>query len=255
MQSWHQPPPHPQLYANQQQGYPPNQPGPGYQAVPTAPAPASASNSSGFSRVKGGRAHYDSPFAIRAPARPSPLSSQINLPPGARPPEVVAGGAAGAKQHARTRSQTAVIEDAARPVPLAPSVLPPPLIAADDEDSPASSEPVRRRFWFGRSGGGEGGDFQDDGSSGATGAGGKSSLWPFGKRRRGSETDMDVSESEGGGAKSSGFMVMRRGGAGQSSGGGGDVSEENAAPTSSFAVIRQPRPGTGDSNRRQSTVE
>ncbi|KAG8688414.1 hypothetical protein FRC09_012918 [Ceratobasidium sp. 395] len=252
MQSWHQQP-------NQQPGYPPNQPGPGYQPIPAQPAAASTSTSSGFSRVKGGRAHYDSPFAIRAPARPSPLSSQIHLPPGARPPDVVAGGTGHMARHSRTRSQTAVIEDATRPVPLAPSVLPPPMIMADDDDSPASSEPVRRRFWFGRGGGGS--DSQDDGSSGATGpaAGGKTSLWPFGKRRRGSEADLDiggVGGEDGGGTKSSGFVVTRRGrGGGQTSAAtSGENGDENPAPTSSFSVIRQPRPGTGDSNRREATI-
>ncbi|KAG9104714.1 hypothetical protein FRC06_011608 [Ceratobasidium sp. 370] len=247
MQSWHQ---HPN-----QPGYPPTQPGPGYQPVPTQPTPASTSVSSGFSRVKGGRAHYDSPFAIRAPARPSPLSSQVHLPPGARPPDVVAGGT-GMSKHARTRSQTAVIEDATRPVLLAPSVLPPPMITADDDDSPASSEPVRRRFWFGRGGGS--GDSHDDGSSGVTGPeGGKTSLWPFGKRRRGSEADLDIGgggDGDGGG-KSSGFVVTRRGRGGQTSGAAsGEGGEENPAPTSSFSVVRQPRPGTGDSNKRQSTI-
>ncbi|QRW01906.1 membrane protein [Ceratobasidium sp. AG-Ba] len=209
MQSWHQQP-----HNNAQPGYPTAQQG-GYQAVPTQPPPASTSGSSGFSRVKGGRAHYDSPFAIRTPARPSPLSSQVHLPPGARPPEVVGGGT-GMSKHARTRSQTAVVEDATQPVPLPPSVLPPPVITADDEDSPASSEPVRRRFWFGR-GGGAGSDSQDDGSSGVTGAGagGKTSLWPFGKRRRGSEADLDFGVGDEDGGKSSGFVVTRRGRVGQ----------------------------------------
>ncbi|QRV72864.1 membrane protein [Ceratobasidium sp. AG-Ba] len=251
MQSWHQQP-----HNNAQPGYPTAQQG-GYQAVPTQPPPASTSGSSGFSRVKGGRAHYDSPFAIRTPARPSPLSSQVHLPPGARPPEVVGGGT-GMSKHARTRSQTAVVEDATQPVPLPPSVLPPPVITADDEDSPASSEPVRRRFWFGR-GGGAGSDSQDDGSSGVTGAGagGKTSLWPFGKRRRGSEADLDFGVGDEDGGKSSGFVVTRRGRGGPAAGDGSGSnaqSEESAAPTSSFSVIRQPRPGTGDSNRRQSTV-
>lgn len=262
MQSWHQQPPQlgPGYPAQQvQAGYPP---APGYQPVAAAPAPASSSTASGFSRVKGGRAHYDSPFAIRAPARPSPLSSQVHLPPGARPPETVAAGTAGSR-HARTRSQTAVIEDAAGPVPLAPSVLPPPLIAVDDDDSPASSDPPRRLFWFGRGGGGSG-DSQDDGSSGATGpaaSGGKTSLWPFGKRRRGSEADADAGASTSGENSGGGFVVMRRGANAASGGGGvGGDGEENAAPTSSFSVIRQPRPGTGggaagdNAARRQSTV-
>ncbi|CAE6481090.1 unnamed protein product [Rhizoctonia solani] len=237
-------------------------PGPGYQAVPTNNA---STPSSGFSRVKGGRAHYDSPFAIRAPARPSPLSSQIHLPPGARPPEQPSN----ARQHTRTRSQSAVIEDATRPVQLAPSALPLPLIAVgDEEDSPASSEPTRRRFWFGRSGRGES---QDDTSSGTGTAGdagpgpGGGRLWPFGKKRRGSEADADWAAGGGGGggdaASSSaggGFVVMRKGGGASTSGdgtsgeGGGD---EPSKP--SFSVIRQPRPGTGGSSssaNRGSTV-
>ncbi|CAE6433123.1 unnamed protein product [Rhizoctonia solani] len=243
---------------------PASQPGPAYQPVPTNQSSSSGfvnntPSSSGFSRVKGGRAHYESPFAIRAPARPSPLSSQIHLPPGARPPEQPSN----VRQHSRTRSQTAVIEDAARPVQLAPSTLPLPQIAVPDEDdSPASSEPTRRRFWFGRSGGRDGS--QDDTSSGTgTGDGiaGPGRLWPFGKKRRGSEADVDwtggAENSGGAGAGGGGgFVVMRKGGANGSEAtgvGGGD--EEPSKP--SFSVIRQPRPGTGNSAnsaQRQSTI-
>ncbi|CAE6411879.1 unnamed protein product [Rhizoctonia solani] len=239
---------------------PASQPGPAYQAVPTNPSSSSgfvnnnSPSSSGFSRVKGGRAHYDSPFAIRAPARPSPLSSQVHLPPGARPPEQPSN----ARQHSRTRSQTVVIEDAARPVQLAPSTLPLPQITVPDEDdSPASSEPTRRRFWFGRSGGR--GESQDDTSSGTgTGDGiaGPGRLWPFGKKRRGSEADVDWAGGEGNSNSGGGFVVMRKGGANASEAtgvGGGD--EEPSKP--SFSVIRQPRPGTGNSAnsaRRESTI-
>ncbi|CAE6522581.1 unnamed protein product [Rhizoctonia solani] len=223
-----------------------SQPGSAYQPVPT-------NTSSGFSRIKGGKAHYESPFAIRAPARPSPLSSQVHLPPGARPPEQPSS----ARQHARTRSQTAVVEDAARPVQLAPSALPLPQITVpDDEDSPASSEPTRRRFWFGRGRDGS----QDDTSSGTgtgDGVGGPGRLWPFGKRRRGSETDVDWAGSDtgaSGGGGGGGFLVMRKGG-GASTSEGTTGEEEPSKP--SFSVIRQPRPGTGGSSstaNRQSTV-
>ncbi|CAE7224731.1 unnamed protein product [Rhizoctonia solani] len=240
-----------------------SQPGPAYQAIPTNQAPQSSTPSSGFSRVKGGRAHYDSPFAIRAPARPSPLSSQVHLPPGARPPEQPSN----ARQHARTRSQSAVIEDATRPVQLAPSALPLPLIAiADEEDSPASSEPTRRRFWFGRSGGRDGS--QDDTSSGTgTGtvamdgvAGAAGRLWPFGKKRRGSEADVDWagSSNANAGGGGGGFVVMRKGGGGASTSGEGTSGEGAEEPSKpSFSVIRQTRPGTGgsaSSANRQSTV-
>ncbi|KAJ1309049.1 hypothetical protein OPQ81_004729 [Rhizoctonia solani] len=239
-----------------------SQPGPAYQPVPTNPPASGFVNnapSSGFSRIKGGRAHYDAPFAIRAPARPSPLSSQVHLPPGARPPEQPSNS----RQHARTRSQTAVIEDA-RPVQLAPGQLPLPQISVPEEDdSPASSEPTRRRFWFGRSGGREGS--QDDTSSGTGtgdgvgGGGGGGRLWPFGKKRRGSEADVDWAgsgskESSGGGG---GFVVMRKGGAASTSEGTSGATGEEEPSKPSFSVIRQPRPGTGGSSssaNRQSTV-
>lgn len=228
-----------------------SQPGPGYQPVPTT---APSSTSSGFARVKGGRAHYDSPFAIRAPARPSPLSSQVHLPPGARPPEL----GAGMRQHSRTKSQTVVVEDASRPVVLEPSTLPPPqIVVADDDDSPASSEPTKRKFWFGRSGGGEGSQDDTDSGGGVAVKGGKGSMWPFGKRRRGSEADVDWMGSDEGGSKSGGGFVVMRKGPSSSVGGGGDGGTQEGETKPSFSVIRQPRPGTGGSStsqNRQSTI-
>ncbi|KAH9899587.1 hypothetical protein C8Q73DRAFT_787452 [Cubamyces lactineus] len=105
-------------------------PGPGYNAVEEAPAPEPPK--SGFARVAGGRAHYDSPYAITSgstqtfpsvereqpagtgsvaqspsivdyspPLTPSIASAAPGLPPGAMPPA-----------HVRTKSQTAIIENA-----------------------------------------------------------------------------------------------------------------------------------------------
>ncbi|KAI9000754.1 hypothetical protein BD414DRAFT_451375 [Trametes punicea] len=106
-------------------------PGPGYNAV-EEPAPAPEPPRSGFARVAGGRAHYDSPYAIASgstqtfpsverenpastgsvgqspsivdyspPPTPSISSAAKGLPPGAMPPA-----------HIRTKSQTAIIENA-----------------------------------------------------------------------------------------------------------------------------------------------
>lgn len=119
-------------------------PGPGYSPVDNSPAPEQPK--SGFARVGGGRAHYDSPYAIMGNSMrgstqtfpsveryhgPSSLANAISpddistpptpslastalpavaktvdpqLPPGAMPP--------GQPSHVRTKSQTAVIENA-----------------------------------------------------------------------------------------------------------------------------------------------
>ena len=114
MAAW-QPFPAPAEQQQQQQQHP-----------PAAPAPTPKS---GFARVGGGRAHYDSPYAIASgstqtfpsverprgpsslanpsvaedspPPTPSVASAARGLPPGAMPPA-----------HVRTKSQTAIIENA-----------------------------------------------------------------------------------------------------------------------------------------------
>ena len=107
-------------------------PGPGYNAVDESASTAEVPKS-GFTRVAGGRAHYDSPYAIASgstqtfpsverernagpsslarsapsvvddspPPTPSIASGARGLPPGAMPPA-----------HIRTKSQTAIIENA-----------------------------------------------------------------------------------------------------------------------------------------------
>ena len=83
--------------------------------------------STGFTRVGGGRAHFDTPYAIakgkqstapgRTAANPAPTSQFGGQPPFetpppvSKPPEPLPKGAA-RPLHTRTRSQTAVIEDA-----------------------------------------------------------------------------------------------------------------------------------------------
>jgi hypothetical protein len=150
-------------------------PGPGYSAVEAAPEQPK----SGFARVGGGRAHYESPYAItnnsmrgstqtfpsveRNPG-PSSLSNAISpddffeppspslgsaaisayakpvdpkLPPGAMPP--------GQPSHVRTKSQTAIVENA----PLINLSGPPPSAYAGDSsavDDTAANAPKKK--WF-----------------------------------------------------------------------------------------------------------
>ncbi|KZP13441.1 hypothetical protein FIBSPDRAFT_960501 [Athelia psychrophila] len=155
-------------------------PRPGYNSVeepsPTASAPTtqSASGTSGFSRVGGGRATFDTPYAIATgstltfpsaraasvgPASalaapsfhdddewPAPTASVANiarqpqhahsdLPPGAMPP------------HTRTKSQTAIVERYT-PVqlPAEPSAEEPRRASMDDGDDDASQP--KKKHWF-----------------------------------------------------------------------------------------------------------
>ncbi|KZT71554.1 hypothetical protein DAEQUDRAFT_763781 [Daedalea quercina L-15889] len=110
-------------------------PGPGYSPVDDAPRSPEQSKS-GFARVGGGRAHYESPYAIRAGStqafpsaernQPSsslaqnsiteyspPLTPSVGSEPGPKKADVshLPAGAA-PPVHIRTKSQTAIIEDA-----------------------------------------------------------------------------------------------------------------------------------------------
>ncbi|KAI0375926.1 hypothetical protein BV20DRAFT_932337 [Pilatotrama ljubarskyi] len=144
-------------------------PGPGYNAM-EEPAPAAEAPKSSFTRVAGGRAHYESPYAIASgstqtfpsvergagsivqppsvvedspPPTPSISSAAKGLPPGAMPPA-----------HIRTKSQTAIIENAS-----ALPYLPPGSGGAaesetrDDsavaDDVSALSQP-KKKFWYNR---------------------------------------------------------------------------------------------------------
>ncbi|KAI0776185.1 hypothetical protein BD413DRAFT_688382 [Trametes elegans] len=145
-------------------------PGPGYNAVEESPPEPPKS---GFARVAGGRAHYDSPYAIASgstqtfpsveqrertarpssvtqsasavdyspPPTPSITSAAQGLPPGAMPPA-----------HVRTKSQTAVIENASALPFLAAARE--GAAAADesavaDDDLSALSQP-KKKHWYNR---------------------------------------------------------------------------------------------------------
>ncbi|KAI0265161.1 hypothetical protein BC834DRAFT_825410 [Gloeopeniophorella convolvens] len=164
-------------------------PRPGYAPVASAdapPAPSPTHAQTGFSRVGGGRAHFDAPYAIAAAAAaaaqaeagsgsgsaagsrrssthapPAPAhasapslalapasAERTGLPPGAAPP------------HVRRKSQTAIIEHLP-PSPAAPAASPNPAPSSFrrhstllDVASPVSDEEEgqqlqpRRRHWF-----------------------------------------------------------------------------------------------------------
>jgi len=148
-------------------------PGPGYSPVDDAPRSPEQSKSSGFARVGGGRAHFESPYAIRpgsdqafpsteraernAPSSslaqsstieysppqtpsvgsgPGPKKADVNyLPAGAAPPA-----------HIRTKSQTAIIEDASALANLRSQGA--AVVPSEAVDTSEDSAPKKR--WFNR---------------------------------------------------------------------------------------------------------
>ena len=146
---------------------------PGYEAVPNdvgsprfdSPTPKT---SSGFARVGGGRAHFDTPYsaiannhstqtfpsveqpsqrrgsvdsALPAAAFIDAERSYSSLPPGAMAP------------HVRTKSQTAIIENAAaagatqHAAPVRRQSLHPEIVSPDDDDEVSDGEAPRKK-WF-----------------------------------------------------------------------------------------------------------
>ncbi|VDB97107.1 unnamed protein product [Peniophora sp. CBMAI 1063] len=146
---------------------------PGYEAVPNdvgsprvdSPTPKP---SSGFARVGGGRAHFDTPYnaiasnnhstqtfpsveppsqrrpsvdsTLPAPAFIDAERSYSSLPPGAMAP------------HVRTKSQTAIIENAAgaaqQAAPIRRQSLHPEIVSPDEDDDEISDSEVPRKKWF-----------------------------------------------------------------------------------------------------------
>ncbi|KAG8956675.1 hypothetical protein FRC04_000153 [Tulasnella sp. 424] len=131
--------------------------------------------STGFARIKGGKAHFDSPFAIRmqsppsasekrqqrrppnitvdtsvpppsstTPTSPLPLSYQqvattstTSLGNGSRP--------SGLAAHGRKKSETAIIEDAASVFGPPPGSMPPPSVRSSQSAQPRQPSPSARR--------------------------------------------------------------------------------------------------------------
>ena len=124
-------------------------PGPGYHSVtdsPPNPQPRPSPVSTGFSRVSGGRAHFDSPYAITAGSatsfsagvrnefNPSPLGMISDEEPAGAQTAPVDVPATSVPLHVRTKSQTAIVEDAVVLMAHAPRMTP------DRWDSPVDSQ-------------------------------------------------------------------------------------------------------------------
>jgi hypothetical protein len=156
-------------------------PRPGYNPVGDHATPPESPAKTGFSRIGGGRSHFDAPYSIATgsahtfpsldqPPTPQRVSHESNpsvttsltnaerqphssLPPGAMPP------------HVRRKSQSAVIEHA--PAPPKAAVLPSSQLAApapssfrrhsqlsevvspiSDDDASEVNQPPKKRHWF-----------------------------------------------------------------------------------------------------------
>ncbi|KAJ7167799.1 hypothetical protein C8R46DRAFT_995999 [Mycena filopes] len=148
-------------------------PRPGYVPVnDPSPAPAAPAPSSGFSRVGGGRAHIDAPYAAIAPGESTPTlewpamdaaQAEEEAPPVSTvvrrqspdPVPAVTAGPSGVPPgamlpHMRTKSQTAIIEDApmlgSRP-PSSARVLQHSSVE-DDGDDESEVGQRRKKPWY-----------------------------------------------------------------------------------------------------------
>lgn len=135
--------------------------------LPVANEPGSASGvpeppkATGFSRVGGGRARHDDPFATLPPTalsaaaqarmgytmQPSSMGGSAGLPPGAMPPHSPQGSlsAASGRQHTRIHSHAAIIENAG-----GGALVPPRGVMVDDDSSATGSSVAPKKgggFW------------------------------------------------------------------------------------------------------------
>lgn len=147
-------------------------PGPGYEPVKTPEKPKS-----GFARVGGGRAHYDSPYAIasgsthafppagRKPSSGAPITKptlEYSPPPtpsvssAAKRADMLMPAGAMPPAHVRTKSQTAIIEDAsalleaAFPSGAAESAAQREPAVDDQEDDLSPIAQPKRKHWYTR---------------------------------------------------------------------------------------------------------
>jgi hypothetical protein len=192
----------------------------------TEPAQAGPSQpKSGFTRVRGGRANYDSPYAIMAavveanegqdqgprPVSPSYFRQQGGLPRGAMSP-------ASASAHVRQKSEIGVVGDftalqiSRRPKNQVRTPLTPETRYLEDEDEDEDEEdefpPKRSRRWFGR--------------RAASSSEPKRTPWSFIRGRTRSDSD----DSSTPASQSEAFR------------------DTTAGPSRSFVVVRNKLPGT-----------
>ncbi|KAG8902349.1 hypothetical protein FRB99_004563 [Tulasnella sp. 403] len=159
-----------------------------YMQPETQRQPPPQATNTGFTRIKGGKAHFDNPFAIHDAPNPddrkpqyrrpvnAPSTSGYEPPPSSYTPVNVVQNAeastSGISAHNRKRSETAIVEDvsmymgghqrepsASRTPPATAGYyrsdgpLPPPPVVpmAVDDGSTDSSPKPKRKFWFGSS--------------------------------------------------------------------------------------------------------
>ena len=210
-------------------------PRPGYNPVDNPESPGK----SGFSRVGGGRSHFDAPYSIATgsvhtfpsataeqPPTPQRNSHESNpsvtpsitiaerqLPPGAMPP------------HVRKKSQTAIIEHAPVPPRAGESSTVPSSFRrhsqlweatspVSDDDASEVNQPTRKRHWF-----------------------------QLRKARRHSDGDearpADVAQTDNSGDTGRSFVVVRSRKTSQPMAGeSGTSGTSNAPPAKSFVVLR-----------------
>jgi hypothetical protein len=238
-----------------------------YQTVAAVDNNPTQPSSSGFSRVGGGRARFDSPFAINNEREYSPQSMtarrnagsgtvsypppplNLQLPPGARAPI----------------SPSTRQNQVSSPIPAENPLTPPPhlplMIDNDDVSTDSSAAMQKPKFWFTRARGGSVSTNEDIEEARNT----KKAGWrPFGRKppppRRESSGDSEMivpsevpspppAPAEG---ASKSFIVVRkpqsRPNTGSTSGAAASASHERGGSGSgtgkSFEVVRTSRPGT-----------
>lgn len=215
------------------------------------PTETPTTTTSGFTRVGGGRARFESPFAITtqgaassALTQPPPqITTPGSLPPGAKAPRVPSS-------HFRAESQSAIVEHMGpigRPGSRLSGVISlsdPPVI--NDPNTTGNSTPSPKRGWFGlRSASSSSHDPEVEANA---------TRWNIFKSSRGnSEGSGNALDVEPGheemGSKS--FMVVRKKGANSRAVTpieGGSITPDRAHPPSSFVVVRPGRPSIPRSN-------
>jgi hypothetical protein len=237
----------------------------------------------GFSRVGGGRARHDDPFATLPPTAPSAAAQartghtrrssstggNPGLPPGAMAPRTPQGsfGFAAERHHARVHSHAAIVENVAGG---GGALIPPRGVIVDDDSSATGSSVAPKKagggFWQRKvsSSPNERRDSYDEDEDTDTGKGSVGRSW-FGRLMHRSEGDAGPSTPPAGSGPS-GFVVVRN--KKLSAGSGSTRRREESRTTEeeapkSFVVVRPTRnslppgspllPPSQDADKRAST--
>lgn len=209
-----------------------NEPGSG--GVGGIPGTGTGPKTTGFSRVGGGRARHDDPFATLPPTAPSAAAQarighprrsssagrSPGLPPGAMAPQTRQGSfdVATDRHHARVHSHAAIIEN------VAGGPLAPPRLIIDDDSSATGSSVAPKK--------GGGGFWQKKVSSSPN-------------QRRDSYDDEDMDTGKGSVGRTWFGRLMHR-----SEGAGPSTPPAESGP-STFVVMRNKRPSAGSGSTKK----